>query len=329
MSEELSGNDAHLELGAYVLDALEPAERVAFERHLAGCPQCRAELADWSVLPPLLGRVPLPVVLADPDLGGLLDEDLILAAEAGADPGLAELPNLADLLEPDLRDLDWPGRTADRGRPEPAGLPGQADRRATPAGPHGPGTTGPRRAGRRPRGRVGSRRRPGAHAAGARSRGSAPVGPGTTGSAGRPGSRGRRYIAAVVGALVLFLGGALGLNQLTDESSHPAVTFALVAPPDSVGAAGTTGVASGTAELRSSGSGSTVKVSVSGIAPGTECVVLVTGPDGRTVQVTTWTATYYGKGSATARTAIAPAGIRAVAIRDGATNGTLMAGRRV
>ena len=44
--------DAELhELSAgYALDALEPEERDAFERHLAGCPQCQEELASfWEV----------------------------------------------------------------------------------------------------------------------------------------------------------------------------------------------------------------------------------------------------------------------------------------
>jgi hypothetical protein len=33
-------------LGAYALDAVEAAERVAIEAHLADCPQCRAEVAE-------------------------------------------------------------------------------------------------------------------------------------------------------------------------------------------------------------------------------------------------------------------------------------------
>jgi anti-sigma factor RsiW len=44
--------DAELhELSAgYALDALEPEERDAFERHLAGCPQCQEDLASfWEV----------------------------------------------------------------------------------------------------------------------------------------------------------------------------------------------------------------------------------------------------------------------------------------
>ncbi|MFD6924589.1 anti-sigma factor domain-containing protein [Streptomyces sp. NPDC059944] len=36
-------NDPHLLMGAYALDALDPAERTAFERHLGSCPVCTTE----------------------------------------------------------------------------------------------------------------------------------------------------------------------------------------------------------------------------------------------------------------------------------------------
>lgn len=40
--------------GAYVLGALEPAERSRFERHLGGCGECRDEVASMASLPALL-----------------------------------------------------------------------------------------------------------------------------------------------------------------------------------------------------------------------------------------------------------------------------------
>ncbi|SCE83848.1 Putative zinc-finger [Micromonospora coriariae] len=43
--------------GAYVLGALAPAERAAYERHLAGCASCRDAVAEIAVLPGLLGRL--------------------------------------------------------------------------------------------------------------------------------------------------------------------------------------------------------------------------------------------------------------------------------
>lgn len=43
--------------GAYVLGALSPSERSAFERHLPECPECREAVASIAVLPGLLGRL--------------------------------------------------------------------------------------------------------------------------------------------------------------------------------------------------------------------------------------------------------------------------------
>ncbi|MEV4654937.1 zf-HC2 domain-containing protein [Micromonospora sp. NPDC049301] len=66
--------------GAYVLGALAPAERAAYERHLAGCASCRDAVAEIAVLPGLLGRLdpagleqflPPP---APPRVPALLDE---------------------------------------------------------------------------------------------------------------------------------------------------------------------------------------------------------------------------------------------------------------
>ncbi|MCW2743209.1 MAG: putative transrane anti-sigma factor [Blastococcus sp.] len=44
-------------MGAYVLDALEPGERARMEQHLAECPSCAAELAEFGALPALLDSV--------------------------------------------------------------------------------------------------------------------------------------------------------------------------------------------------------------------------------------------------------------------------------
>lgn len=44
-------------LGAYVLGALDPAERHEVEAHLADCATCRDELSRLSALPQLLGRL--------------------------------------------------------------------------------------------------------------------------------------------------------------------------------------------------------------------------------------------------------------------------------
>ncbi len=46
-----------LSLGAYVLGALDPAERAELEVHLGGCAGCRQELAALAGMPGLLGRI--------------------------------------------------------------------------------------------------------------------------------------------------------------------------------------------------------------------------------------------------------------------------------
>jgi len=44
--------------GSYVLGALSPEDRRAFEEHLAGCADCRAEVQEFAGLPGLLSRLP-------------------------------------------------------------------------------------------------------------------------------------------------------------------------------------------------------------------------------------------------------------------------------
>jgi len=57
----------HEDVGAYLLGALEPAEHAAFERHLAGCPECRADLEELRVAADALPRSVEPL-LAPPSL---------------------------------------------------------------------------------------------------------------------------------------------------------------------------------------------------------------------------------------------------------------------
>lgn len=75
--------EVRLSLGAYVLGALDPADRSPVEAHLAGCPDCRDELASFAALPGLLGRVSRSEVESEPvDPGPQLLERLLNAAAA-------------------------------------------------------------------------------------------------------------------------------------------------------------------------------------------------------------------------------------------------------
>lgn len=65
--------------GAYVLGALSPADRAAFEQHLPGCADCQRAVSELAGLPGLLSRVPvavlddeLPLPVPDTLLPGLL-----------------------------------------------------------------------------------------------------------------------------------------------------------------------------------------------------------------------------------------------------------------
>jgi predicted anti-sigma-YlaC factor YlaD len=75
--------EVRLSLGAYVLGALDPADRSRVDSHLAGCADCRDELASFAALPGLLGRVSRSEVESEPvDPGPQLLERLLGAAAA-------------------------------------------------------------------------------------------------------------------------------------------------------------------------------------------------------------------------------------------------------
>jgi anti-sigma factor RsiW len=81
--------------GAYVLGALSPAERYAFERHLATCSFCREAVADISTMPDLLSR------LDAKEFAKLLDPSLTAGDPVlmGGHPG----PSLRSLAAPPAR----------------------------------------------------------------------------------------------------------------------------------------------------------------------------------------------------------------------------------
>jgi hypothetical protein len=64
--------------GAYVLGALSPEDRVAFERHLSDCDDCARSVRELAGLPGLLARVPVEVV--DPEQEPLPVPETLLPA---------------------------------------------------------------------------------------------------------------------------------------------------------------------------------------------------------------------------------------------------------
>lgn len=57
MTQTMDCSQARLSLGVYVLGAIDPAERALVDSHLAGCRDCRDELAGLAGLSALLARV--------------------------------------------------------------------------------------------------------------------------------------------------------------------------------------------------------------------------------------------------------------------------------
>jgi anti-sigma factor RsiW len=102
-----------LDDAAYVLGSLSPAERQAFEQHLAGCPRCQAAVARLAGLPGLLagtsradvqlGDVPVPDTLLPRLLVSVTAERrrrLVLSGLAGAAVAAAIAVVVALLVRP-------------------------------------------------------------------------------------------------------------------------------------------------------------------------------------------------------------------------------------
>ena len=67
-------SDIHALVGAYAVDALDDLERAAFERHLADCPDCRAEVASLREAAGLIAETTAtepPPALRDRVLAGI------------------------------------------------------------------------------------------------------------------------------------------------------------------------------------------------------------------------------------------------------------------
>ncbi|GAB4083860.1 anti-sigma-L factor RslA [Myceligenerans cantabricum] len=98
---ETNGGDHYAEWdAAYVLGALSPSERHAYERHLAACDACRAAVAELAGMPGLLGAVSPAqaqrMIADEPDAAKLSDDGP--GGPAGVDgPGPASVVPLARL----------------------------------------------------------------------------------------------------------------------------------------------------------------------------------------------------------------------------------------
>jgi Putative zinc-finger len=97
-------------LGVYVLGAIDPAERATVDAHLAGCADCREELAGLAGLPALLGRVPFEEAeqIAGPAQDGLPQDDPV---DAGA-PGVVAVEPLLARVAHQRRVRRWRGLAA-------------------------------------------------------------------------------------------------------------------------------------------------------------------------------------------------------------------------
>ncbi|ONI77527.1 anti-sigma factor [Kribbella sp. ALI-6-A] len=87
MSTNDAGHDRS-QLGAYALGALEPDEAREVELHLAGCAECRTEVAELEEMKQFLDEIPPEAFLDGPPADGdlLLQRTLRAAREAAVEP---------------------------------------------------------------------------------------------------------------------------------------------------------------------------------------------------------------------------------------------------
>jgi anti-sigma-K factor RskA len=93
--------EVHTLAGAYAMDAISPADRARFERHLAGCPECAREIAGLRE-----ATARLATATAVPPPPGLKERVLAAAAATRQRPPAAE---------PGTTVRTWPGRRLTRG----------------------------------------------------------------------------------------------------------------------------------------------------------------------------------------------------------------------
>ena len=105
----MRGRDEHTLAGAYAMDAISPADRDRFERHLTGCRECAQEIASLREAAARLGAATAVIPPA-----GLKERVLAAAAmtrQQAPDAAGADSPARARIRPGSwLRSLAWPGR---------------------------------------------------------------------------------------------------------------------------------------------------------------------------------------------------------------------------
>jgi anti-sigma factor RsiW len=101
--------EARLSLGVYVLGAIDPAERALVDSHLAGCRDCRDELAGLAGIPALLSRVGAEeaFALAESDGPPASAASLAAVGQGTAEPPRELLATVIDLTSARRRRRRW------------------------------------------------------------------------------------------------------------------------------------------------------------------------------------------------------------------------------
>ena len=307
-----------LEIGAYLLGALPPRERSAFEEHLAHCAACRNEIADLAGIPALLGKVTLSEIMAapaaDPDL--LADE---LRPGPGPEPfpGPGPGPVPAEPSPPRVVSLPDAALGDPASPPRVVPLPDAAGGASDPVTPPAAGTD-PQPAGAAPPAAGAAPRRP-ARVGGTRAMRPAARKPARKPIAAAPFSWRHRTVllaAAAVLAALAAVGSLAVVSVRPGPVAGPATTLAPAAPGESRTLTLVPAVAGvqGSVQIAAHETGSLLRLTMGGVRPGQQCSLLVSGADGRREPVATWTAGYDGDVELAAESALGPAAIRWVGV---------------
>jgi hypothetical protein len=106
MTQRMDCAEVRLSLGVYVLGAIDPAERAQVDSHLAGCRDCRDELAGLAGIPALLSRVGAEEAFALAESDGP-PATLAAVGQGAAEPPRELLATVIDLTSARRRRRRW------------------------------------------------------------------------------------------------------------------------------------------------------------------------------------------------------------------------------